>query len=78
MSKPTYTCPKHGYPLYRKTDPCPVCRDEVEDEYGDSLDCYIDDDEDRDDRPSDDDDCMDCGMCDDCIERTIAANEESK
>lgn len=22
-------------------------------------------------------DCMDCGMCDDCIERSIAANEST-
>lgn len=30
--RPNHCCPKHGFPLYRKTDQCPVCREEVEDE----------------------------------------------
>lgn len=36
--KPTFCCPKHGYPLYRRDDPCPVCREEVEDEFGEPDD----------------------------------------
>jgi hypothetical protein len=77
MSQPTYACHKHGYPLGGPRDACPICREEVEDEYGDSLDRYLnEDDEDRDDRYSEDGDCMNCGMCEDCIERTMAASEE--
>ena len=77
MPRPTYACPKHGFPLSGPRDGCPICREEVEDEYGDSLNRYVGD-EDRDDRGSGGaEDCMDCGMCDDCIERSIAANEST-
>lgn len=51
MAKPTYACPKHGYPLYRKDDPCPVCREEIEDEIGE-YDSSLDE---------EDNECPECG-----------------
>lgn len=72
-------CATHNKTFPDVAPSCPWCAGEWEDEE-DFNDCtcdYTSEDECPVHYPiddgSDDDDCMDCGMCDDCIRRTRAA-----
>ena len=51
MGKPVHCCPKHQFPLDRKGEQCPICREEMEDEYGVAPD-------------DDDDSQVSCPACD--------------
>ena len=72
--------------LHNRTFPdaamtCPWCSEEWDEEDFAECTCDIDDEDSCPihypiDDGSDDDDCMDCGMCDSCIERTRAFYEE--